>query len=63
MEALKKYAERIKLDDQESVARRQMWPAMVKRIQVVFDEVEHSPLAGHFGSLNRPWFRRHLQAS
>jgi len=50
MEALKKYAERIKLDDLESVARRQMWPAMVKRIQAVFEEIEHSPSAGHFGS-------------
>lgn len=50
MEALKKYAERIKLNDLESVARREMWPAMVKRIQTVFDEIEHSPLADHFGS-------------
>ncbi|WP_049827923.1 hypothetical protein [Pseudomonas sp. URIL14HWK12:I6] len=50
MEAFEKYAERIKLDDLESVARRQMWPAMVKRIQAVFDEIEHSPLAGCFGS-------------
>lgn len=51
MKGFEKYAERIKLDDLESLARRQMWPAMVKRIQAVFDEIEHSPLAGHFGSL------------
>lgn len=51
MKAFEKYAERIKLDDLESLARRQIWPAMVKRIQAVFDEIEHSPLAGHFGSL------------
>lgn len=50
MKAFEKYAERIKLDDLESVKRRRMWPAMVKRIQAVFDEIEHSPLAGHFGS-------------
>lgn len=50
MEAFEKYAERVNLDGLESVARRQMWPAMVKRIQAVFDEIEHTPLAGCFGS-------------
>lgn len=50
MDALKKYAERIKLDDQASAARRQKWPAMVKRIRTVFEEIERSPLAGNFGS-------------
>ena len=50
MKNFEKYAERMKLNDVNSVARRQMWPAMVKRIQAVFDEIENSPLASHFGS-------------
>lgn len=50
MKNLEKYAERMRLNDMESVARRQMWPAMVKRIQAVFDEIGNSPLASHFGS-------------
>ncbi|MEX5535588.1 hypothetical protein [Pseudomonas syringae] len=50
MKNFDKYAERMKLNDVNSVSRRQMWPAMVKRIQAVFDEIEKSPLASHFGS-------------
>ncbi|WP_122222637.1 hypothetical protein [Pseudomonas syringae group genomosp. 3] len=51
MKALKKYAVRLMKDDQASVDRRKLWPAMVDRVRAVFAEVEHSPLAGHYGSL------------
>ncbi|MCD5988484.1 hypothetical protein KDX30_11280 [Pseudomonas sp. CDFA 553] len=37
--------------DQASVERRKLWPAMVDRVRAVFAEVEHLPLAGHYGSL------------
>ncbi|WP_122439446.1 hypothetical protein [Pseudomonas viridiflava] len=51
MKAFKKHALRLKKDDQASVDRRELWPAMVDRVRAVFAEVEHSPLAGHYGSL------------
>lgn len=51
MKAFKKYAERLKRDDLESVERRKLWQAMVGRIETVFAEIKDSPLAHHFGSL------------
>ncbi|MDH4847917.1 hypothetical protein E8E71_29840 [Pseudomonas sp. BN605] len=51
MKAFLKYAERIEKDDQKSVARRKMWPAMVERIQSVFDDFKDSHLAHNYGSL------------
>ncbi|HFL7937768.1 TPA: hypothetical protein ACHTCR_000715 [Pseudomonas putida] len=51
MKAFLKYAKRIEQDDQKSVASRKMWPAMVERIHLIFEEFKKSPLAHNYGSL------------